>query len=120
MKLLKEEKPFESEEHVKRWLIRVAVNECKNLTKARWWRQENYDDYAAALFFDNPAHSDLFYAVMALPKKYRLPIYLHYYEEYSTQEIAEILKIPKNTVCAQLRRGRELLRKSLQEVDANV
>ena len=38
VKLLKEEKPFESEEHVKRWLIRVAVNECKNLTKARWWR----------------------------------------------------------------------------------
>ena len=120
VKLLKEEKPFESEEHVKRWLIRVAINECKNLTKARWWRQENYEDFAAALSFDNPAHSDLFYAVMELPKKYRMPIYLHYYEEYSTQEIAEILKTPKNTVCAQLRRGRELLRKSLQEVDANV
>ena len=120
VKLLKEEKPFESEEHVKRWLIRVAVNECKNMTKARWWRQENYYDYAATLSFDNPAHSDLFYAVMELPKKYRLPIYLHYYEEYSTQEIAEILKLPKNTVCAQRRRGRELLRKSLQEVDANV
>ena len=120
LKLLKEEKPFESEEHVKRWLIRVAINECKNLTKARWWRQGAYEDYAATLSFDNPAHSDLFYAVMGLPKKYRLPIYLHYYEEYSTQEIAEILKEPKNTVCAQLRRGRELLRKSLQEVDANV
>ena len=120
LKLLKEDKPFESEEHVKRWLIRVAINECKNLTKARWWRQASYEDYAATLSFDNPAHSDLFYAVMELPKKYRLPIYLHYYEEYSTQEIAEILKEPKNTVCAQLRRGRELLRKSLQEVDANV
>ena len=57
VKLLKEEKPFESEEHVKRWLIRVAVNECKNMTKARWWRQENYEDYAATLSFDNPAHS---------------------------------------------------------------
>lgn len=120
LKLLKEDKPFESEEHVKRWLIRVAINECKNLTKARWLRQESYEDYAAALSFDNPAHSELFYAVMELPKKYRLPIYLHYYEEYSTQEIAEILKEPKNKVCAQLRRGRELLRKSLQEVDANV
>ena len=120
VKLLKEEKPFESEEHVKRWLIRVALNECKSLTRARWWRSESYEDYAETLTFDNPAHSDLFYAVMELPKKYRLPIYLHYYEEYSTQEIAEILKEPKNTVCAQLRRGRELLRKSLQEVDANV
>lgn len=120
LKLLKEEKPFESDEHVKRWLIRVAINECKNLVQARWWRQESYEDYAATLQFDNSAHSDLFYAVMALPKKYRLPIYLHYYEEYSTQEIAQILKVPKNTVCTQLKRGRELLRKSLQEVDANV
>ena len=120
LKLLKADKPFASEEHVKRWLLRVAINECKNLTKARWWRQESYEDYAGVIAFDNPAHSDLFYAVMELPKKYRLPIYLHYYEEYSTQEIAEILKEPKNTVCAQLRRGRELLRKSLQEVDANV
>lgn len=120
LKLLKEEKSFESDEHVKRWLIRVTINECKNLVQARWWRQESYEDYAATLQFDNPAHSDLFYAVMALPKKYRLPIYLHYYEEYSTQEIAEILKVSKNTVCTQLKRGRELLRKSLQEVDANV
>ena len=120
LKLFKEDKIFASEEHVKRWLIRVALNECKSLTRARWWRSESYEDYAETLTFDNPAHSDLFYAVMELPKKYRLPIYLHYYEEYSTQEIAEILKTPKNTVCAQLRRGRELLRKSLQEVDANV
>lgn len=87
LKLLKADKPFVSEEHVKRWLIRVAINECKNLTKARWWRQESYEDYAGAIAFDNPAHSDLFYAVLELPKKYRLPIYLHYYEEYSTQEM---------------------------------
>ena len=52
---------------------------------------------------------------MDLPKKYRIPIYLHYYEEYSTQEIAQILKIPKNTVCTHLKRGRELLKKQLQE-----
>lgn len=117
LKLLREKRDFDGDAHVKNWLIRVTVNECKNLVKSCWWRHESYDDYAETLSFDNEAQSDLFYAVMALPKKYRVPIYLHYYEEYSTQEIGEILKIPKNTVCTQLKRGRELLRSNLQEVE---
>ena len=120
LKLWKEKKPFESEAHAKNWLIRVTINECKNLGRSRWGKAESFEDYAAKLTFDNPSHSELFYAVMELPKKYRLPIYLHYYEEYSTQEIAAILKVPKNTVCTQLKRGRELLRESLQEVDEHV
>ena len=119
-KLLQVKKDFESDAHVKNWLIRVTVNECKNLVRSRWWRSESFEDYAATLTFDNPSHSELFYAVMDLPKKYRLPIYLHYYEEYSTREIAEILKIPKNTVCSHLKRGRELLKQTLTEVDTNV
>lgn len=119
-KLLQSKKHFESDDYAKNWLIRVTINECKNLGRSRWWKAESFEDYAAKLTFDNPSHSELFYAVMELPKKYRLPIYLHYYEEYSTQEIAAILKVPKNTVCTQLKRGRELLRESLQEVDEHV
>lgn len=117
VKLLQERKPFANDSHVKNWLIRVTINECKNLVRSKWWKAESFEDYAATLAFDTPAHSDLFYAVMELPKKYRLPIYLYYYEEYSTQEIAEILKMPKATVCTQLKRGRELLKESLQEVE---
>ncbi len=115
LKLLNEKKVFENDSHIKNWLIRVTINECKNLVRSKWWKQESFEDYADTLTFDNPSHSDLFYAVMELPKKYRLPIYLHYYEEYTTTEIAEILKLPRNTICTQLRRGRELLRESLQE-----
>ena len=59
------------------------------------------------------------HSVMALPRKYRMPIYLYYYEEYSTQEIAELLKIPKGTVCTNLKRGRELLKLSLDEDEEN-
>ena len=120
LKLLQEKKPFDSDEHVKHWLIRVTVNECKNLVSSRWWRAESIEEYAGQLAFDNQTQSDLFYMVMALPRKYRLPIYLHYYEGYSTQEIGQMLKLPKNTVCTQLKRGRELLKESLQEVDDNV
>lgn len=120
LKLLQEKKPFDSDEHVKHWLIRVTVNECKNLVRSRWWRAESIEKYAGQLAFDNQTQSDLFHMVMALPRKYRLPIYLHYYEGYSTQEIGQMLKLPKNTVCTQLKRGRELLKESLQEVDDNV
>ena len=120
LKLLQEKKPFAGDDHVKHWLIRVTVNECKNLVRSRWWRAESFEEYAGTLVFDNQAQSDLFQMVMALPRKYRLPIYLHYYEEYSTQEIGQLLKLPKNTVCTQLKRGRELLKESLQEVENDV
>ena len=117
LKLLMERRSFESETHIKHWLIRVALNECKSLTRSKWWKTESYEDYAATLTFDEPGHSDLFYAVMALPKKYRLPIYLYHYEGYSTEEVAEILNIPRGTVCIQLKRGRELLKNALTEVE---
>lgn len=116
-KLLREQKVFENDEHVRNWLIRVTVNECKKILRAPWRRVEPIEDYLTAVVFDNPAHSELYRAVMALPKKYRIAIYLHYYEGYSTQEIGEILRIPKNTVCSHLKRGRELLKQELQEVD---
>ena len=54
LKLMKERRPFESESHVKHWLIRVTVNECKNLTRSKWWRMESFEDYAATLTFDQP------------------------------------------------------------------
>ncbi len=115
LKLLQEKRKFESEAHIKNWLIRVTINECRNMVRSRWWHPESFEDYAATLTFDNPTHSDLFHAVMALPQKYRTPIYLHYYEEYGVAEIAAILKLPKNTICTQLRRGRDLLRTSMLE-----
>lgn len=120
IKLLKERKDFGSEAHIRNWLIRVTINECKNLTRKRWWRQENIDDYVNSIAFEDPRHSELFDSVMALPKHYRVPIYLYYYEEYTTQEIADLLGIPKNTVCTQLKRGRELLKNSITEEDAYV
>ena len=46
-----------------------------------------------------------------------VPIHLHYYEDYATQEIAEILGIPAATVRTRLRRGRELLKKKLMEAE---
>lgn len=119
-KLLREQRHFESDDHVRAWLIRVTVNECKKLLRSPWRKAEPLEDYLTSVSFDNPAHRELYRAVMSLPKKYRMAIYLHYYEGYSTREIGSVMGIPKNTVCSHLKRGRELLRKELQEADDNV
>ncbi len=115
MALLRSRPAFESDDHARFWLIRVTVNECKKLFRSLWRGMAALEDYAQSLPFAQPAHSDLFLGVMALPTKYRMPIYLHYYEEYSTEEIASILKMPKGTVCTNLKRGRELLKKQLED-----
>ena len=82
LKLYRADKTFESEDHVKHWLIRVTVNRCKNVLRAPW-RTEPIYDYVEQFAFKTPEHSELFHAVMALPQKYRVPIFLHYYEGYS-------------------------------------
>ena len=113
--LLKEKKDFDSEEHIRYWLIRVAVNEGKKWLRSPWRRHVSYEAYMDALPETAAESRDILRAVMELPVKYRMPIYLYYYEEYSTREIAEILKLPKGTVCTYLSRGREMLKLSLQE-----
>lgn len=113
--LLRQKKPFEGEEHIRHWLIRVAVNESKKLLRSPWRRHISFEEYLATQPEATSEDRDILRSVMALPRKYRLPIYLYYYEEYSTQEIADILKIPKGTVCTNLSRGRELLKLSIQE-----
>lgn len=80
IKLYRTDKPFESEDHVRYWLIRVTVNECKRAFLFPWKRTEAIDDYTEQIAFKTPEHSELFHAVMALPQKYRVPIFLHYYE----------------------------------------
>ena len=117
--LFREQKPFASEEHIKYWLIRVTVNECRKWFRSPWRNVVSVEEYAQVASFESGRHSDLFYAVMDLPVKYRIPIYLYYYESYSTEEIARILKTPKGTVCTNLKRGRDMLKKTLEEDEQN-
>lgn len=115
LSLLRQKQDFAGDEHIKAWLIRVTVNESKKWHRSPWRKYVLFDEYVASLPQASEQDRDILEAVMALPRKYRLPIYLYYYEEYSTQEIAEILKIPKGTVCTYLSRGRERLKMEFQE-----
>lgn len=115
IKLLVTDKPFESPEHVRNWLVRVTINECKKVFRAPWQKRENLDDYINELFYEQPDYQDLYTAIMKLDRKYRIPLILCYCDGYSTKEIASLLNIPENTVSTYLRRGKEKMRKYMKE-----
>ena len=114
IKFLNSDTEFESEEHMKAWLIRVAANMSKNLLRSN--RRKSDEPLPEDIPY-NPKeeNSDLITMVLALPEKYRIPIHLFYYEDYSVKQIATVLDIPESTVKVRLKRGREKLRKSLQK-----
>ena len=114
---LSQKREFESEEHIRAWLLRVAINKAKNKVTSFFHRNVfPLEEYMQTLQFPSEESGDLFEAVMKLPEKYRIVIHLFYYEDYSTKEIADILKLTTDNVKIRLSRGRKLLRTTLKEV----
>lgn len=100
--------------NVKAWLLRVTVNECRSLWRYRMRRNTlSLEDISEIPV--QPADRDLWQAVMELPPKYRDVIYLHYYEGYSAEEIAQITRTRASTVRSQMKRGREKLKVQLEQ-----
>ena len=107
---------FDSEEHEKAWLLRVAINRAKDVSGAFWRRNRvSWESYMDELEFVQPEDRSLFEAVMRLPEKYRIVIHLFYYEDYSVEEISAVLHRRSGTVKSQLSRGRKLLKSMLTE-----
>ena len=93
------------------WLTKVTVNCCKDLLSSRVPTREVEE--TDAVYF--PETFDLKEAVMALPGDYRVVVFLHYYEDYSTREIADLLKVSQSVVTTRLHRARQRLKNLLQE-----
>ena len=120
LKYLLKSPEFHSTDHEKAWIIRVTINACRDLLKSFFHsRTLPLDSLREKPGEPAPDHSDVLEAVLALPSKYKDVIYLYYYEEYSAEEIGQILRKNKNTVYTLLNRGRQLLRSSLEEVGEN-
>lgn len=117
IKLMQSDNKFKSEEHLKAWLIVTARNTCKDILKSRWWKKTVALDSAVEIPSEEQwEDSSVYKAVMGLHKKYRLPLYLYYYEGYSTQEIADMLAVNPSTLRSQLRAARQKLKLTLEEV----
>lgn len=118
VRLMQTDAAFESDEHVRRWLARVAINRCKSLFRMSWRWIENIDDHARSLSApDRREIREVLASLLALPEKYRVPLVLYYYGGFSTGEVAELLKIPPTTARTRLARGRAKLKAVYLEDD---
>lgn len=116
LRLVKQEKAFASDEHVKAWLIVTATNYCKSLL-AHWWNKREDMKEENTTIPPLHEHNDVLDAILALPVQLKTSIYLYYYEGYSSKEIAKILKKPDGTIRSYLHQGRVKLKDLLQEGD---
>ena len=109
-------KAFESEAHVKHWLICVTINACRGSLRSFWRKNRvSLDDLAESQVFYNPEQGDLFQAVMSLSEQHRLALYLYYYEDYSAKEIASLLGLTEAHARTRLSRARSKLKEVWQD-----
>ncbi len=117
LKLYTYNKSFNDDEHVKAWLLRCAINNCKNHLRSHWYRftvpLEAAENMTVA---DNTDHDDEMLGIMKkLNRNNRIALYMYYYEGYTIGEIGHILGISSDTVSSRLHRGRQQLKKLLSE-----
>lgn len=135
MALYQSNTDFESEEHLKYWLLRVAVNRCRKITvSARVRHNISFEEYAENMRKNSESDAwnigsdtageqdtavrnfEILTQVMKLPRKYRSVIHLFYYEDYDSKKIAELLGLNEGTVRTRLARGRKMLKEVLSDV----
>ena len=103
---------FETSEHERRWLFRVALNQCRD--ELRRSRRTEVPLETAALMAMPQEERELVNRVAALPEKLRTVIHLHYYEGYTVEELAKLLGVSVSAVKMRLMRGREALRREME------
>lgn len=113
MTLMRQKKPFDSEEHLKAWLIKVTFNKCKDYFKSS--RVRKTIPITEEMTFIAKEEQIFLPEIPQLDEKERAIVYLHYYEGYTTAEIANLLEMKVNTVGSKLRRVRMKLKTILEE-----
>ena len=123
-KVMKNYHKFEHLSSEKTWLIRITINTCKDLLRTSWLRrvttfgtleEQNQTQYEQPFdMTQSESNNELYEMIMKLPQRYKEVILLFYYEDFSYDEMAKILNIPKGTVQSRLARGREKLKKMME------
>lgn len=117
LKLFRSKDIFVTKEHMKAWLITVAIHECADVYRQSWKKYiQLHEDMGTFLVqredsqkYNAAYEDDTLEKVLELPAKYRRVLYLYYYEQYSIPEIANMLSVSENTVKTQMARGRKKL-----------
>ena len=109
---LMDKRTFSSEEHIKRWLIRVVINKSKNYLKSAARKTLPLDETAGSF---SPQEREVISELDKLGPTDRNIIYLHYYERYSLKEIGKILRLTQNAVYIRVTRARKKLKNLMEE-----
>ena len=116
LKLLQSDRRFDSEGETRAFIIRITINECKDVLKSGWRRHSVPLDelIEREVPFLPEENTGVLAAVQRLPVKYREAVYLYYYEGYNAEEIAAMVGAKPAAVRQRLARAREKLRKELE------
>ena len=123
LKLYSHNTKFESEEELKAWLIRVTTNTCHSYFRNPFRKRKTEIDEKEIENIVGSSSSEqeiinrkvVMDAVMSLPERYRIVVYLYYYEEYSICQISNTLNIKETTIQTRLSRAREKLKSALKD-----
>ena len=98
------------------WVRRITANACYDMLRRRKREREAlYQEQHLQDVFESPAEESLLPVLMRLPSAVSRVLILYYYENFSTAEIAQVLRVPGATVRMRLTRGRRQLREMLEE-----
>lgn len=109
---------FADEEHKKAWLIKTSVNLCRRFNFSPWRLRtvplSEAGEKQERLRCRTEEETRVFEELCRLKPKYKIPLYLHYFENMPTEKIAASLGIKDETVRKQLSRGRAMLKERLE------
>ncbi len=118
LKVYKSYPQFKGNSEVKTWIMRIAINVCKNYLRSTWWKHvdvaESLNDIPADTGMEVIIDNTLVLEIMKLSPKYKEVILLFYYQEMTIKEISLALNIPESTVSIRLKRARERLKLNLE------
>lgn len=110
---------FKNQSHEKTWLLRIAINTCKDLRKSAWYRHTehrfSYDDIKEKAANDEDTLSNLSWEIEQLPDKYKEVILLYYYQNMTCEETAAALRLTHSAVSRRLKHARALLKAMLEK-----
>lgn len=117
VRLMNYKKSFRNEEHVKAWLIRTAVNYCKDVMKSSHRKKEIclIEEKSLEDAMISNEYAEVYETMMTLPQKYRIILFLYYYEGYSLKEIAGMFKMNASTLRSRFARAKEVMKQYLEE-----
>lgn len=116
IKVLNSHHQFKGESSEKTWVVRIAINVCKNYLRSSWWRRIDVKAVLESIPAPEQEEMDdsILLEIMKLSPKYKEIILLYYYQELKIREIADVLCIPESTVSIRLKRARERLKAKLK------